>query len=68
VSKRRQIARALQHRSRGLPQIDLELIGDDVRQGGLAEARRPEDQHVIQGLAALARRLDEDLHLVLTLG
>ena len=47
----------------GLAQIDLQLIGDDVRQRGLAEPGRPEDQHMIQGLAALARRLDEDVHL-----
>ena len=39
-----------------------------LRQRGLAESRRPEDQHVVQGLAAIARRLNEDLHLVLTVG
>ena len=43
--------------------MTFELVGDDVRQRGLAESRRPEDQHVIQRLAAHARRLNEDLHL-----
>ena len=55
-----QVARPLEHRTRGLAQVDLELVRDDVRQGGLAEARRPEDQHVIQRLAPHPRRLDRD--------
>ncbi len=33
---------------------------DDLRQRGLAEAGRADEQHVVQRLAALARRLDED--------
>ena len=47
----------------GLPQVHAELVRDDVRERGLAEARRAEDQHVIERLAALARGLDEDLQL-----
>ena len=63
-----QIARALQHGTRGLPQVDLEFVGDDVCERGLAEARRTEDEHVIQGFAAHARRLHEDAHLGLHVG
>ena len=61
--QRREIARALQHRTRGLAQSRLHLVGHDVGQGGLAQARRAEDEEVVQGLAPPARRLDEDLHL-----
>jgi hypothetical protein len=35
-------------------------LRDDVRQRGLAQARRPEQQHVVERLGALARGLDED--------
>ena len=38
-----------------------------LRERGLAEARRPEDQRVIQRLAALDRGLHEDLQLRLDL-
>jgi hypothetical protein len=54
--QRGQVAGALQHRAGGLAQIDAHLGGDDVRQGGLAQARRAEQQHVVERLAALARR------------
>ena len=66
--QRREIAGALDHRPRGLSQIDAELVRDDVRERGLAEARRAEDQHVIERLAPVARGLDEDLHLRLDRG
>ncbi|MFK4561491.1 hypothetical protein ABIF95_004021 [Bradyrhizobium ottawaense] len=39
---------------------DTELLRHDLRQRGLAEARGTYEQHVIQRLAALAGRLDED--------
>jgi hypothetical protein len=61
--QRRQVAGALEHRTGGLPQIHLQFVGDDVRQSGLAETRRPEYQDMIQGFAAHARRLDENVHL-----
>ena len=60
-----QIARTLEHGAGGLPQVDLQLIGNDVRQRGLAEPRWTEDQNVVQCLAALPRRLDENRHLIL---
>ncbi len=59
----RQIAGALEHRARGLAQIHFQFVGDDVRQRGLAETGRPEYQYMIQGFAAHARRLDENVHL-----
>src|SRR5690348_17487864 len=36
------------------------LVGDHVRDGGLAQAGRPEHQHVVQCVAAISRRLDGD--------
>jgi len=39
-----------------------------VRQCGFAEAGRPEYQYVIQGFAAHARRLDENVHLRFDVG
>ena len=62
---RGQVARPLEHRARSLAQADAEFVRDDVRERRLAEARRAEDQYVIERLAAAARRLDEDAHLLL---
>jgi hypothetical protein len=64
---RRQVAGPLQHRSGGLAQADAEFGGDDVRQRRLAQARRSEDQHVIERLGAHARGIDEDRQLRLDL-
>ena len=61
--QRREIAGALEHRARRLAQVDAELVRDDVRQRRLAEARRPEQQHVVERFLALPRRLDEDRQL-----
>ena len=47
-----------------LLQRHAHFVGDDVRQRGFAQARRAEDQRVVQRLAATARRLDEQLHLL----
>ena len=66
--QRRQISGALEHGTRGLAQVDVEFVGDDVGERRLAEPGRPEDEHVVERLAALARGLDEDLHLGLDLG
>ena len=65
--QRGEIAGPLEHRARGLAQVHAELAGDDVRERGLAEARRAEDQRVVERLAALHRRLHEDLELRLDL-
>ena len=60
---RREIAGPLEHGARRLAQIHAELVRDDVRERRLAEARRAEQQRVIERLAALPRGRDEDLHL-----
>ena len=54
--QRGEIAGPLEHRPGGLLQVHAELGRDDVRERRLAEARRPEDEHVIDRLAALRAR------------
>ncbi|MNE08586.1 hypothetical protein D3C80_1012390 [compost metagenome] len=61
--QRRQIAGALQHRAGGALDRHAHFLGDDVGQGGLAEARRAEDQRVVQRFRPTSGRLDEQLHL-----
>ena len=61
--QRGQVARALQHRAGGVAQVDAHLARDDVRQRGLAQAGRAEQQHVIERLLALAGGLDENVQL-----
>ncbi len=62
-----QVARLGQHRAGGRAEIHPELAGDDLGQGGLAEPRGPEQQHVVERLAAAPRRLDEHLEVGLGL-
>ncbi len=59
-----QVAGPLEHRAGGGADGGAHLVGDDVGQRRLAQARGPEQQHVVERLAALARRLQEDLELV----
>jgi hypothetical protein len=66
--QRRQVLGLFQHRARGLAQVDAQLVGDDVRQRGLAQAGRAEQQHVVERLAALLGGADEDLELLARLG
>jgi regulator of protease activity HflC (stomatin/prohibitin superfamily) len=47
------------HRARGAAEADPHLARDDLRQRGLAEPRRAEEQHMVHRLAARARGLDE---------
>jgi hypothetical protein len=58
------IGLALQRRAGGLHQRHAHLLGDDVGKRGLAEARRPGEQDVIERLVAPPRRLDEDRQLL----
>jgi hypothetical protein len=44
-------------------EVHPELARDDLRQGGLAEAGRADQQYVIERFLAGARRLDEDLEI-----
>ena len=41
-----------QHRAGGGAEVHPQLAGDDLGQRGLAEARRAEQQHVVERLAA----------------
>ena len=45
-------------------QVHAEFVGDDVRQRRLAEARRAEQQHMVERFAAHFRRADEDFELL----
>ena len=62
---RREIAGAFEHGTRSLAEVDPHLVRDDVGQRRLAESRRPEDQHMVERLAAAPGGLDEDAHLLL---
>ena len=63
-----QIALNLQSRARGLLKANVELVGDDGGQRGLAQPRRPEEQHMIQRFAARLRRFKGDRQLLFRLG
>ena len=57
----------LERRARGRAKRRAHFVGDHVGQRRLAEPRRPVEQHVVERLAARARRLDGDLEVVLDL-
>ena len=61
--QRGEIARLGDHRAGGGAEADAELAGDDLRQRGLAEPGRAEEQHMVERLAALGG-LDEDLQVL----
>ena len=58
--QRREVAGLGDHRPGGGAEIDAELARDDLRQRGLAEPGRADEQHVVERLVARPRRLDED--------
>ncbi len=60
----REIARLADDGAGGRMEIDAELARDDLRQRRLAEARRPDEQHVIERLAARFGGLDEDAEIL----
>ena len=57
--QRGEIAGLGDHRARGGAEIDPELARHDLRERGLAQARRTDEQHMIERLAPCPRRLDE---------
>ena len=57
-----------QHRPRGLPQVHAEFVGDDVGEGGFAQAGWAKQQHMVHGLGAFFGRANEDLQLLAHLG
>ena len=46
-------------------EADSELLADDLREGRLAEARRPGEQHVVERLAASLGGVERDPELLL---
>ena len=62
-----QVALDLQRRPRGLLERRAHFVGDDVGQRGLAQPRRPVEQHVVQRLAARLGGLDGDFEVVFDL-
>ena len=62
--QRGEIARLGDHRPRGGAEADAEFARHDLRQRGLAEPRRADEQHMVERLAALARGLDEDRQIL----
>jgi len=57
--ERGEVAGPADHRAAGGAKADPHLARDDLRQRGLAEPRRAEEQHMVHRLAAVARGLDE---------
>src|SRR5207245_8221361 len=53
-----QVAGPLDRRSRGRTHADAALACDDMGERGLAESRRPGEEHVVEYLATLACGLD----------
>src|SRR5207247_385645 len=53
----------LDRRTGGGADVDLHLIGHDVGQRGLPQARRPGDQDVLDGLVSPSRGADQDLEV-----
>ncbi|MNZ42357.1 hypothetical protein D3C78_599300 [compost metagenome] len=60
----REVARALEDGPRGALDRHAHFVGDDVGQGGLAQAGRAEDQRMVERLAATTGGLDEQRHLL----
>jgi hypothetical protein len=58
--KRRKVAGLGDHRARGGAEIDGKLARHDLRQRGLAEAGRPDKQHVIERFLARSGGSDEN--------
>ena len=60
----RQVARLVEHWAAGDLEPHAQLIGDDVAQRRLAQARRAVEQDMIQRLATLTSRLDKHPQVV----
>ena len=59
------VALALERRAGDLADADAELLADDLRERGLAEAGRAREQDVVERLAARLRRVERDRELLL---
>ncbi len=56
----RQVPRPFDHRTGGAFQIDLQLLGNNIGQGGLAQSGKSVEEHMIQGLSPFQGRLDKN--------
>ena len=56
----RQVAGLGDHRPRRRAEVDPEFMGDDLRQGRLAEPGRPVKKHMVHGFATLGGSGNED--------
>ncbi len=61
--QRGQITRSLKHRSGSALDRTAHFFGDDIGQGGLTQARRAEDQRMVECFHPTPRSLDEQRHL-----
>ena len=61
--ERSEVAGLDDDRAGGGAEIHAELARDDLRERRLAEARRADEEHMIERLAPRLRRLDEDLQV-----
>ena len=61
--QRREIAGLGDDRAGGRAEIDAEFARHDLRQRRLAEARRPDEQHMVERLAAALGGLDEHFEI-----
>ena len=56
-----EFARFFNHRAAGVFHVHTHGVGDDVSEGGFAEARRPAQQNVFEHVAAFLGRFDHQL-------
>ena len=61
--QRGEVARFRNHRAGGGAEIHAEFARDDLRQRGLAEAGRADEEHMVERLVARTRGLDENLEI-----
>ena len=66
--ERREVAGLDDDRPGGGAEIHAELARHDLRQRRLAEARRPDEEHMVERLGAPPRRVDEHLEVGPRLG
>src|SRR5919201_3846788 len=62
---RSDVALALEHRAGDGADADAELLAHDEREARLAEPGRPDEEHVVERLAAGAGRVESDAELLL---
>ena len=62
--QRSEISGPLKYRPGRLAQLHAHFVGNDVRKRRLAQARRPEKQHMVERLVSAAGGLDKDFELL----